>query len=525
DALDAVRIRELRIYLERVRHHLENMKRDADILLPWLSLLRESPALFSNTRTDPYVLTLWGRLTQSLRPVPELGTAQAAYKSAKAALDEICVLLNNDDSGAINWCKQFAAALESAQQAAVSLRADFEQINQQIDDLIEGMDFTFLFDTDRKVFHIGYNMDSDRLDNSYYDLMASEARITSLLAIAWDKVPQEHWLHLSRPMGLVSGMNTLLSWSGTMFEYLMPRLLMRDYPNTLLSQSYQSVINAQIAYCHGRNVPWGISESGYYAFDGNSNYQYRAFGVPDIAFKRGMAADLVIAPYASLIALPVKAGAVLDNYQQLEQIGALGTYGLYEAIDYTPNRLPMAQKFALVREYMAHHQGMILLSVANYLQNDMMVQRFHADPRIQSVELLLQEQIPKQVELRDPSPDDGSWIRSEQPQVNTAPWHVPVVAPVPQVHSLSNGHFGSLFTSAGGGYTQLDNTALTRWRADTTLENWGMWFYLRDQESADLWSIAYQPVTQSDGDHQVLFYPHKVEFQRRHQNITAQMEI
>ncbi|MEO8608430.1 MAG: glucoamylase family protein [Chloroflexota bacterium] len=525
DALDVVRIRELRIYLERIRHHLENMKRDADILLPWLSILSEPPALFRDRQTDSRILDLWDQLTHLLQPVPELGQTHAAYRDAKIALDEIGALLSVKDSETAAWCKQFTGALDAAQQAAASLRADFEQINQQIDAFIEGMDFTFLFDEDRKVFHIGYNMDSDRLDNSYYDLMASEARITSLLAIAWDKVPQEHWLHLSRPMGLVAGMNTLLSWSGTMFEYLMPRLLMRDYPNTLLSQSYQSVVNAQIAYCRGRNVPWGISESGYYAFDGNSNYQYRAFGVPDIAFKRGMAADLVIAPYASLIALPIKAGAVLENYQQLEQIGALGAYGLYEAVDYTPNRLPIAQKFALVREYMAHHQGMILLSVANYLQDDVMVQRFHADPRIQSVELLLQEQIPKQVELRDSSPENSDWVRAEQPQLNTAPWHVPVVAPVPQVHTLSNGHFTSLFTSAGGGYTQLDNIALTRWCADTTLENWGMWFYLRDQESTDLWSITYQPVTRSDGDHQVLFYPHKVEFHRRHQNIAAQMEV
>ena len=465
--LDVVRIRELRIYVERVRHHLENMKRDADLLLPCLSLLNEIPARFTDTRTDPRMLTLWGRLTQSLQSIPELETAKATYQDVEEKLGQIRALLAESDGETIDWCNQFSRALTAAQTAADSLLSDFERLNQQIKVLIEGMDFSFLFATNRKVFHIGYNLDSDRLDNSYYDLLASEARIASLLAIAWDEVPQEHWLYLGRPMGTVDGVNTLLSWSGTMFEYLMPRLLMRDYPNTLLSQSYQGVVNAQIDYCNGRHVPWGISESGYYAFDGNLNYQYRAFGVPDVAFKRGMAADLVITPYASLIALPVKASAVLDNYHQLEQIGALGTYGLYEAIDYTPNRLPIGQKYALVREYMAHHQGMILLSVANYLQDDLMVERFHAEPRIQSVELLLQEQIPKQVELRDPTPDDASWVRPEQPQINTGPWQVPVVAPMPQVHFLSNGHFGSLITSAGGGYTQIDNTALTRWRADT----------------------------------------------------------
>jgi cyclic beta-1,2-glucan synthetase len=525
ETLDVVRIRELRIYVERVRHHLENMKRDADILLPWLSLLHDAPARFTGSHSDEHILTLWGQITHSLQSIPELGKTKAVYQDIKSKLEQIRAILTESDSEAINWCGQFAQALSAAQIASESLLTDFERLNHEIKSLIEGMDFSFLFAASRKVFHIGYNMDSDRLDNSYYDLLASEARIASLLAIAWDEVPQEHWLYLGRPMGTVNGTNALLSWSGTMFEYMMPRLLMRDYPNTLLSQSYEGVINAQIAYANGKHVPWGISESGYYAFDGNLNYQYRAFGVPDVAFKRGMAADLVITPYASLIALPVRAGAVLDNYQQLEQIGALGTYGLYEAIDFTPNRLPMRQKFALVREYMAHHQGMILLSVANYLQDDLMVERFHADPRIQSVELLLQEQIPKQVELRDPTPDEGSWVRPEQPQVNTGPWNVPVVAPVPQVHYLSNGHFGSLITSAGSGYTQFDNTALTRWRADTTLENWGMWFYLRDQDSGELWSMAIQPATNSGGDHQTIFYPHKVEFHRRHQNIAAQMEI
>jgi cyclic beta-1,2-glucan synthetase len=525
DNLDALRIRELRIYVERVRHHLENMKRDADLLLPWLALLHEPPALFTNSRTDPTIQQLWGQLAQFLLLPPELDSSERHCREAKAILNQLCAVVPDSDREATTWCSELANALATGRAAVQSLRTDFERLNLQIKALIEEMDFSFLFAADRKVFHIGYNMDSDRLDNSFYDLMASEARIASLVAIARDEVPQEHWLYLGRPMGNANGINALLSWSGTMFEYLMPRLLMRDYSNTLISQSYEGIINAQIAYCKGKHVPWGISESGYYAFDGNLNYQYRAFGVPDMALKRGMAADLVISPYASLIALPVNAHAVLDNYQQLEQIGALGTYGLYEAIDYTSNRLPMGHKFALVQEYMAHHQGMILLSVANYLQNDLMVQRFHADPRVQSVELLLQEQIPKQVELRNPTPNEGSWIRPEQLHVNTSPWRVPAIATVPQVHYLSNGHFGSLITSTGGGYLQSGSTALTRWRADTSLENWGTWFYLRDQESGDLWSLAYQPASNTGSDHQVHFYPHKVEFQCRHQDIATQMEI
>jgi cyclic beta-1,2-glucan synthetase len=247
ETLDVVRIRELRIYVERVRHHLENMKRDADILLPWLSLLHNAPARFTDTQIDARFLTLWEQLTESLQSIPELGATNVFYQDVKTKLDQLRALLTEVDGEALDWCSQFAQALMAAQAAAESLLSDFERLNQEIKALIEGMDFSFLFAADRKVFHIGYNMDSDRLDNSYYDLLASEARIASLLAIAWDEVPQEHWLHLGRPMGTLNGTNALLSWSGTMFEYLMPRLLMRDYPNTLLSQSYQGVIDAQIA--------------------------------------------------------------------------------------------------------------------------------------------------------------------------------------------------------------------------------------------------------------------------------------
>ncbi len=531
DGVDALQLGTLRVYVERVNHHLQNMQRDTNLLLPWLPLLIQPPAMFSNPATAPAVLESWKNLLDVLPGLPQLQEVFDNYYVAQKQLQRLqeqlaqTSVLSAELDYAREWCQQFHQRLAEARTIVEGLLANFHSLGRQIETYIETMDFGFLFDSSRKIFHIGYNVDNERLDNSYYDLLASEARLASLFAIAMGQIPQEHWLHLGRPLTRVDGTQTLLSWSGTMFEYLMPILLVRNYPGTLLDQSYAAVVKAHIRYGRQRHIPWGISESGYYAFDGNQNYQYRAFGVPSLAFKRGLAADLVITPYASLIALPVASQAVMSNMEALNQLGMLGKYGFCEAVDFTPTRLALGQERAIVQEYMTHHQGMIFLTLLNALTDNLMVQRFHADPRIQSVELLLQEQIPKTVELQYPSSENTNHIRSDKPQINTGPWTVAVNAPVPQVHYLSNGRYGVLLTSAGSGYSQWQAVALTRWQADATLEDRGTWIYVRDQESGRLWSIGYQPVCTIADYQNVVFYPHKAEFQRRDQDIVLQMEI
>ncbi|MCZ7666745.1 MAG: hypothetical protein M5U34_05700 [Chloroflexi bacterium] len=198
------------------------------------------------------------------------------------------------------------------------------------------MDFSFLYNPQRHVFHIGYNLENGRLDENYYDLLASEARIASLVAIAKRDVPPKHWLHLARPLTQLPEGLTLLSWSGTMFEYLMPPLLTNSFPGTLLAQSCRTIVKYQIDYGRQLDIPWGISESGFYTFDNALNYQYRAFGVPGAGFKRGLAEDRVIS-YASLMALSIDPKAVVANLHHLLQYQMMGMYGLYEAIDFTPS--------------------------------------------------------------------------------------------------------------------------------------------------------------------------------------------
>ncbi len=241
------------------------------------------------------------------------------------------------------------------------------------------MDFRFLYNNRRRVFHIGYNLDAAHLDDNYYDLMASEARLTSLIAIAKGDVPTEHWLHLNRPVTRVNGTRVLLSWSATLFEYIMPTLFLKSYPDTLLDESAEGAVNWQVEYGLEKGLPWGISESGFYRFDANLNYQYRAFGVPGLGFKRGLSDDLVVAPYASLMSVKFAPKKVLQNAERLEEMGMLGLYGFYEAIDFTEKRLPPGMEFGMVRSYMAHHQGMILIGLLNYLKDNVLVEHMHAD--------------------------------------------------------------------------------------------------------------------------------------------------
>jgi hypothetical protein len=343
------------------------------------------------------------------------------------------------------------------------------------------------------VFHIGYNVTTSGLDLNYYDLLASEARLTSLVAIAKGEVPQSHWLHLSRPFTRVNGRQALISWSATMFEYFMPRLMVRSEPGTLLGQSLEVVADRQIEYGHEKNIPWGISESGYYRFDANQFYQYRAFGVPGLGYKRGLADDLVITPHASLLALALRPRAVLQNIERFRRLGMLGMYGFYEAADFTLARLAVGQDIAIVQSYMAHHQGMIMLSLVNYLQGDAMVRRFQSDPRIQSVELLLLEQIPRDAPIEQPNTEGSPGLRFIQPRNLVVPWQVDPQTPQPRVHYLSNGEYSILITAAGGGYSTWGDIDLTRWRPDSTLDNWGSWIYVQDQETSATWSSSLQP--------------------------------
>jgi cyclic beta-1,2-glucan synthetase len=414
-----------------------------------------------------------------------------------------------------------AEALREHARTRITL---IERLAQEVGELAL-MDYRFLYDSTRDLLAIGYNVDERRLDAGYYDLLASEARLASFVAIAQGQLPQENWFSLGRLLTTSGGQPVLLSWTGSMFEYLMPLLVMPTYEGTLLDQTCRAAVARQIEYGNQLNVPWGVSESGYNIRDIHLTYQYRAFGVPGLGLKRGLGEEVVIAPYATMLALMLAPAAATRNLQRLVEAGALGRYGLYEAIDYTSARLPLGQNSALVCSFMAHHQGMSLLALDHALCGQPMQRRFESDPQCQATSLLLQERIPKTA---------AEYLHvSGFPEIDASARAVETRLRVfndpdrsrPAVQLLSNGHYHVMISSAGGSYSRCGELAVTRWREDITRDHWGMFCYLRDVASGDYWATAYQPTRKKTELFEAIFSDARAEFRVRERDFDAHTEI
>jgi cyclic beta-1,2-glucan synthetase len=402
--------------------------------------------------------------------------------------------------------------------------ASAERLAQLAGDLAT-MDFGFLYNGRRDLLAIGYNVDERRIDTGFYDLLASEARLTNFVAIAQGQLPQEGWFTLGRLLTSTGGVPVLLSWTGSMFEYLMPMLVMSSYEGTLLDQTCRAAVARQIEYGHQLGVPWGVSESGYNVLDAQFNYQYRAFGVPGLGLKRGLGDDVVIAPYASALALMIAPEAACRNLQRLASVGAAGRYGLYEAIDYTQARVPRGQNAVVIHSFMAHHQGMSLLSLASLLLGQPMQRRFESDPQFKATMLLLQERIPKTATEYLPTPvlpsvDAAALIAETKLRIFTDPDRLR-----PAVQLLSNGHYHVMVSSAGGGYSRCGALSVTRWHEDITSDNWGMFCYLRDVTSGEFWSSAHQPTLKRPELYEAIFSDARAEFRVREREFDTHTEI
>ncbi len=416
------------------------------------------------------------------------------------------------------------SALESIRDRARERLAAIDALGQQAVDLAT-MEYDFLYDPNRDLLSVGYNVHERRLDGAYYDLLASEARLASFVAIAQGKLPQEGWFTLGRLLTTTEGEPVLLSWSGSMFEYLMPMLVMPTYEGTLLDQTCRAAVVRQIEYGNQRGVPWGVSESGYNTVDIHLNYQYRAFGVPGLGLKRGLAEDLVIAPYASALALMVAPESACSNLQRLAAEGLAGRYGLHEAVDYTPARLPRGQSSAVVGSYMAHHQGMTLLSLLYSLLDRPMQKRFESDPQFRANALLLQERIPKTAAeflhtAEFPFDNSASRVAETKLRIFTDP-----DTPRPAVQLLSNGRYHVLLSSAGAGYSRCKDMAITRWQEDSTRDHWGAFCYLRDVASGEFWSCAHQPTLKRPEVYEAIFSDARAEFRVRERDFDTHTEI
>ncbi|MEV4779609.1 cyclic beta 1-2 glucan synthetase [Burkholderia sp. LMU1-1-1.1] len=471
------------------------------LLAPWVNL--SSDTVFDTSMTRMPTLRELASLSHATAAIPVTDLAPAERERQQ----QLAQLLEQGSAAAHERMRVLA---ELAQRSCA-----FAQ-----------MEYGFLYNPTTNLLAIGYNVSERRLDASYYDLLASEVRLASFIAIAQGQLPQDHWFALGRQLCIVAGKPVLLSWSGSMFEYLMPLLVMPNYPSTLLDQTYNAVIDAQIDYGKRRGVPWGISESGYNTVDASLNYQYRAFGVPGLGLKRGLADDLVIAPYATMMGLMVQPEAACLNLQKMAGLGFMGRYGFFEAIDYTASRLPRGQSCAVVRSFMVHHQGMGLLSLSYLLHDRPMQRRFESDPLLQSTLLVLQERSPQAGAFYSNTTELAA-LRTTVPDQQAAPMRVLTQhsTPVPETQLLSNGRYHVMVTNAGGSYSRWRDLAVTRWREDSTRDNWGNFCYVRDLDDGQFWSTTYQPTLVDPRKYEVIFSEGRAEFRRSDRGLELYTEI
>lgn len=450
--------------------------------------------------------------------------ALAQHAQALAADDETSAELVFWSEAAARTIASHARDFEAA--AAADLHQRLTDLEIKARDTALSMEFGFLLNPDRMLLSIGYRVPEGELDPSCYDLLGSEARLASFFAIAKGDVPAKHWFRLGRAVTPASRGAVLISWSGSMFEYLMPSLVMRAAEGSLLEQTNRLVVDEQIAHGRQLGIPWGISESAYNARDLEFTYQYLNFGVPSLGLKRGIAAHTVVAPYATALAALVRPSAAARNFEHLADLGALGRYGFFEAVDFTPTRVPTGEDYAIVEAFMAHHQGMTIVALGEVLLGGLAKASFHAEPMVQATELLLQERMPRDV------PDRPRW--AAEPATTTPILQLDSLvgrrAPCPYgsnpaTHLLSNGRYSVMLSAAGSGYSRWRGLAVTRWREDATCDQWGSYIFLRDVKSEQVWSVGVQPCGRTADEYHAVFSEDRCEFERHDDLLTTTMEV
>ncbi|WP_461206771.1 GH36-type glycosyl hydrolase domain-containing protein [Clostridium sp. DL1XJH146] len=428
------------------------------------------------------------------------------------------------DKNEIYVSKELVKLLKKSKEEIDKIISKIENLKNRLNNMAEATDFKVLYEEKRGLFSIGYDIEKDTLGRSYYDLLASESRQASFVAIAKGDIDQKHWFKLGRSMAVMNRDKGLVSWSGTMFEYFMPLLIMKTYPKTLLHETYRAVIEGQKRYCKNRRVPWGISESAFRSFDVSLNYQYKAFGIPGIGLKRGLVNELVISPYSTIMAMQLDLKGAISNVYKLISEGMEGKYGLYESIDYTKDRLPKGKRKAIVKCFMVHHQGMSMLALDNVLNNNVLQNRFHSVPQVKATELLLQEKVPKRIvyereqkfEAYDFVPEKQNIVVRKYNDEDTS---------IPETHLLSNGSYSVMISNSGSGFSKLDDMSVYRWREDVTLDNYGMYFYVKDLEKENIFSATYQPLKIIGDKYEAIFSLDKAEFRRVDGELSTHTEI
>jgi cyclic beta-1,2-glucan synthetase len=521
---------ELAYWADAARRCIDSHLRDAQILSPWTRLEPREIASIARGSNN------WLALEPILQQVPKLSEAPRYYAHVITELaslrDRLFAESSRDTSPAASLDNEALGRIDllidAVRRSAAEASALFERIStlaKTADTMFHAMDFTFLFDQTRKLFSIGYRVSDGTLDASCYDLLASEARLASYAAIAKGDAESSHWFRLGRAVTPVGRGSALVSWSGSMFEYLMPGLVMRTPTESVLSETARLVVQRQIEYGAERGVPWGVSESAFNARDLEMRYQYSPFGVPGLGLMRGLSEDLVIAPYATALAAMIDPVAAAHNIVYLTAQGGNGAYGLYESLDYTATRVPEGKKVAVVLAYFAHHQGMTIVALDNVLMAGAMSSRFHAEPIVKAVELLLQERTPRDVLVARPRAEEVTAARIRDFVPPSVRRFTTAHEPTPRTHLLSNGRYAVMLTSAGAGYSRWRDLAVTRWREDSTRDCWGSHIYLNDLHNKQVWSAGYQPSGVASESYEACFFEDRAEINRRDGSLHTTLDV
>ncbi|MEN8143437.1 MAG: glucoamylase family protein [Gemmatimonadota bacterium] len=535
-SMNRAAIHELRDWLSQLHRQLDLWDAERSALDPWTASLAAPPSLFAGGASlrsyeSARVERIWSDLrTVLLRSVSPLDVPSMASKAQEHAtrLEDV-VRAGAFDADSVQcivtWCEGLRSELARSIAESKRLLDSLDELTDRCTVQIEEMDFGFLYDRSRRLLHIGYQVTAEELDPHYYDLLASEARLASYVGIAKGDLPSSHWLQLGRAFGLVGRSPVLLSWSATMFEYLLPAVFMRSPPTSLLAHSSRQAVREHMNFGRRHGIPWGASESAYgHRGDGDS-YQYRAFGVPGLGLRRGLGERRVVAPYASFLALPYAPLKASRNVEGLVHLGAKGRWGMYESLDFGSQGESTSSP-TVIRAYMAHHQGMILAALDNLLHDDVLIRRFHTDPRMAAVEYLLHEGLPWRVPVRpDWAAREGALPKGPSRVVALESWSPSPGGPMASLHTLSNGRYRVTLSDGGGGGSWWEDMAITRWQPDAVRECQGQWLYLLDLDSGALWSAGRAPTGSSEGDVSAEYWPHMAALNRRDHQISSHLRI
>lgn len=514
--MSAAGIDNIRSWLNQLNQQLRSVTNEYDAIDAWPTLLRERDVAECGVENSLSMARLQ-RLAGHSWPLENMHRVTGVADRLLRRVANKCAA----DDEVMRWIEQCLESLHKSDAAASLMLQRIRRISGQLDVLIDNTDFSFLFDDERKLFHIGFNVSRGELDNSFYDLLASEARIASVVAIAKGDVPVSHWLHLARPITRIGASRVLLSWSGTLFEYLMPSLFMRGDESGLLAQSSVHAIRRQQRFAARKRLPWGISESAYRETDADGIYQYRAFGSADLSLSRHQDARVVVSPYASLLALPFAEQDVYENLDDLERQNAKGRYGFYESLDFGVQRNIRSSTPQVVLAFMAHHQGMILLALGNAVLDDVVVRQFSNDRRIERIEYLLAESPPGARAVDKDMHRTGTLSSDWQQTANTvSSW--PVEPTDHQLTVLSNGRMTSTITSSAGGALRWEEIALTRDRVSTDGPSSGVSILLRDLDRKQVWQFG---VSCDSAHRHITFAPHFAEFREHYNDLIVRMRV